>query len=95
MHAILQFGGQRVERVAARSGERDGGALVMQRARDRAADGAGGAGHQRGLGAKIEHQKLLLALNAATSSGLLIAVAIAPSAIRLIRPLSTLPAPTS
>ncbi len=95
MHAVLQFAGKAIEHVAARAGDRHGRALGVQRAGDARADGAGGAGHQRGFAREIEHQKLLLALNAAMSSGLPIAVALAPSAMRLISPLSTLPAPTS
>jgi hypothetical protein len=43
--------GQGFERGGAGAGERDGGALAVQRTRDRAADAARGAGHQRGLAA--------------------------------------------
>ncbi len=50
-----EFGDERVERGPARPGNRDRGALAVERPGDRAADAAGGAGHQRSLPGQIEH----------------------------------------
>ena len=95
MDPVAERGGERVEHFLARARDRNCRALRVQRARDRFANGAGGAGDQRGFTAEIEHYLVLPALKAATSSGVPIAVVVAPSAIRLLRPASTLPAPIS
>ncbi len=58
MDALLELGGQRVEQLAAGAGDRNGGALRVQRARDRPADAAGRAGDERGLAGQIEHDVL-------------------------------------
>ncbi len=55
VHALAELAGERIERVRAGAGNRDGRALRMQRARDVAADGAARAGHQRGFAGQIEH----------------------------------------
>ena len=47
MRALAEFGRQRLQRLAAGARQRDDGALAVQRARDRAAEAARGAGHQR------------------------------------------------
>ena len=95
MDPVAERGGECVERVLACARNRNCGALRVQRPRDRFADGAAGAGYQRGFAAKIEHYLVLPALKAAMSSGVPIAVVVAPSAMRLLRPASTLPAPIS
>src|SRR5262249_38526488 len=95
MDAIAHCGGDNIKRIFAGAGDRDDRALGMQSTRDRAADRSARTGYQHRLAGQIEHHRLLPALKAAMSSGLLIAVVVAPSASRLINPLSTLPAPTS
>ncbi len=102
MDAILQSAGQRLERVRPRAGERNGRALLMECARDRTADATGRSRHQSGLAGQVEHGTISsrevqprAALKAATSSGVPMDMPFAPSAIRLTRPDSTLPDPTS
>jgi len=73
----------------------DGRTLRVQGTRHCTAYRSAGTGHQRSLARQVEHHQFLPAVTAATSSGLPIAVTTAPSARRLISPLSTLPAPTS
>jgi hypothetical protein len=55
VNAVFHFGGDRIERVLARAGNRDDRALFMERFRDRGADAARGARDQRGFSRKIEH----------------------------------------
>ena len=76
MHAIAERARQTVERFLARSGNRNGRALGMERARDRAADRPASTCHQGSLAVEIEHQGFLPALKAATSSGLPIAAVV-------------------
>ena len=87
VHALLQFAGQRIERLAPGAGKRDRRALPVQRAAMAAAERAACAGHQRGLAGQIEHHGVFprrltaaprqprAALNAATSSGVPMALA--------------------
>ena len=95
MHAAAQRSRESIESILARAGDRDSRSLCMKCACDRSTERAAGAGYQRSLSVQVEHHALLPALKAATSSGLPIAVAEAPSARRLISPLNTLPAPIS
>ena len=55
MGAVAEFGGQRLQRVLPRAGQHHRRALRVQRARDRGADAARGAGHQRRLAVQPEH----------------------------------------
>ena len=89
-----------VQRRAARSREGDGRALGVERAGDGAADAAGRAGDESLAAGEIEHVAFLVlmpwrqrALKAATSSGVPIAVPVAPGAMRFTRPVRTLPDP--
>ena len=59
MGALAEFGGQGIERVAARAGQDHDRALGMQPLRDGAADAAAGARHQGGLSGKVEHLGVL------------------------------------
>src|SRR5262249_24338287 len=98
--AVLKLAGELIERVAARTGERDGRALPVKRARDCPSDSAGRSGNERGPAGQIEHRSLprnhaLVSPNIAMSSGVPIETPRAPSTMRLTRPLNTLPAPTS
>src|SRR5262249_34647297 len=56
--AVLKLAGELIERVAARTGERDGRALLVKRARDRPPDPAGRSGDKRGPAGQIEHRSL-------------------------------------
>ena len=100
--ALFQFRGQRSSAVAPRAGEHDGRPLRVQRPRDRAAQSAGSPGDQRRLSRKIEHglgpsqcvaDGVFAALKASTSAGVPTLIAVARSAMRLMRPASTLPVP--
>jgi hypothetical protein len=53
--AIRELAGQLIEHLAPGAGDRDGGALLVERARDRAADPASCTSHERGLAGQIEH----------------------------------------
>ena len=53
--AVAELGGQRLELLDARAVQADGGALRVQRARDRLADAAGCAGDERLAAGQIEH----------------------------------------
>ena len=55
VRSLAQLGGERFERVSARSRQRHRRAAGMQCARNVSADAAAGAGHQRGLSRQIEH----------------------------------------
>ena len=59
MHALLELAGELIEHLAPRAREGDSRALLMQGARDGAADAAGGAGDQGRLAGQIEHAILL------------------------------------
>ena len=96
VHPVFELARQLIKRLA--SGPRDcnRSALFVHRAGDRAADAASGAGDQSSLAGQIEHvAQPRLDLNAATSPGEPTVFADAFAAMRLINPLSTLPAPTS
>ena len=99
MHATAQSTGERIEHFVPCSGNRDGRTIGVERVRNGAADAAGCPGDESGPAGKIKHggilQTVSAALNARMSSGAPIGVAVAPSAMRLTRPLSTLPEPTS
>src|SRR5262249_26826641 len=58
MDATGKLAGKRIERVTARARDRDGRALRMERARDRAADTTARTGDERALAGQIEHQSL-------------------------------------
>src|SRR5262249_16905747 len=60
MHALRQLTGKLVKCITPRSGDRNRRPLRMQRARNRATDAAGGAGHKRSFAGKIEHAMLLV-----------------------------------
>src|SRR5262249_58739518 len=97
---VFRRAGELIERVGARTGERDGRALPVKRARDCPSDSAGRSGNERGPAGQIEHRSLLenhalVSPNIAMSSGVPIETPRAPSTMRLTRPLNTLPAPTS
>lgn len=62
---------------------------------DRSGDAEGRAGGECGSAGHVEHGLSRVALNMSMSSGVPIAVALAPSAMRLLRPVRTLPAPIS
>jgi hypothetical protein len=59
MDALAKLAGERIQHLAARSGNCHRRALPMQRLRDRPANAAGRAGHQRRPARQIEHQCLL------------------------------------
>ena len=102
MHALAEIGGEAVERFALGAGERDRRTLCMEDARYAAADRAARSCDQCGLPGEFKHVKprerniqARAAAKRATSSGVPIDDAVAPSAIRLIKPASTLPDPIS
>ena len=91
--------GKGFERLDPRARQRHGRALRVQGLGDRAADAAARAGDQRALSRQAEHSAPPMSLSSAatalTSSGVPTAIASTPGAMRLARPVSTLPAPIS
>src|SRR5262249_12441695 len=61
MHAAAKLAGKQRQGLAPGAGDRDGRALLMQRACDRAADAAARAGDERALAGEVEHSALLCA----------------------------------
>src|SRR5256714_520527 len=57
MGATLEFTGETIEHVPPRTGERYGGALLVKRAGNRAADPARRPGDEGGLASQIEHHR--------------------------------------
>ena len=55
VHALAEFGLERLERLGARAGDRDGRALRMERPGDRPADAAGRAGDEGVAPREVEH----------------------------------------
>ena len=103
MDAPAELAGKLLQGVASGARKRDDGPLPMQGSRDGAAEASRRARDERGLAFEIEQgippprQGLgwLAATKAAMSAGAPMLIAVAPSAMRLTRPASTLPVPTS
>ena len=98
MHARAKLPGKLVEDFDPGAGNGDRGALRMKHARNTGADGAGCPGDQCGFSREIEHfvlAKLMCRLESGDIIRAPTADAVAAGAIRLIKPVSTLPAPTS
>src|SRR5579863_91083 len=96
--------GQRIQHLAPGPGDGHGRALRVQRLRDGVADAPGCAGNQCRPASQIEHHRALAqAICAAASASFAKTMSLgppteiptAPSAMRLTRPLNTLPAPIS
>ena len=93
-----EFGGQGFQRLGAGAGNGDDGTLRVERLGDGAAEAAGRAGDESLAAGQVEHGQSCCQLSvgkAATSSGVPTGAAVEPEAIRLTRPVSTLPLPIS
>ena len=99
MRPLAELLSEPVEHLGARSGERHACALGMEGTGDRRADAAGCSGDQRGGPGQIEHgwhqQILNSSAAAAISSGVDAAMHFASGSMRLLRLVSTRPAPSS
>src|SRR5580698_5607275 len=106
MNPLAQLAGERVQHRAPRSGNGHRGTLGVQRLRDRPSNAAGRAGDKRRPAGQVEHHGFpatawgecaaaIASFAVAISPGPPTEIPMAPSAMRLTRPLSTLPAPIS